>query len=58
MELRIWIHDGWYSVANLQDNPSTNIYVNKIEERIIFKTKAGHYPKLFIASNTEITWNH
>ena len=49
--------DGSYSVSNIQDyfkyifkkhgtitgNPSTMIYVNKIENRIMFKIKTGYY---------------
>ena len=48
--------DGWYSVANIQDyfeyilkkqgenidNPSVKIYVNKIENRIMFRIKNGY----------------
>ena len=29
------------------DNPSIRIYVNKIENRIIFKIKTGYYLELF-----------
>ena len=52
--------DGSYSISNIQDyfdyilkkhsenidNPSIRIYVNKIENRIIFKIKNGYYLKL------------
>ena len=52
--------DGSYSVSDIQDyfkyvlkkhsesvdNPSTRIYVNKIENRITFKIKNGYYLKL------------
>ena len=30
------------------DSPSVRIYVNKIENRIIFKTNAGYYLKLLV----------
>ena len=49
--------DGSYSVSDIQDyfeyiikkhetvtdNPSTTIYVNKIENRITFNIRAGYY---------------
>ena len=52
--------DGSYSISNIQDyfgyifkkhngnvdNPSIRIYVNKIENRITFKTKNGYYLEL------------
>ena len=52
--------DGSYSVSNIQDyfeymlkkhsesvdNPSIRIYVNKIENRIMFKIKSGYYLEL------------
>ena len=51
--------DGSYSVSDIQDyfeynlkkhsesdNPSIRIYVNKIENRITFKIKSGHYLEL------------
>ena len=51
--------DGSYSMSNIQDcfeyilkkhwekaiNPSITIYVNRIENRITFKTKTGYYLK-------------
>ena len=54
------ILDGSYSVSDIQDyfeyiinkhetvadSPSIRIYVNKIENRITFKIKAGHYLEL------------
>ena len=52
--------DGSYSISDIQDyfeyilkkhsetvdNPSIRIYVNKIENRITFKTKRGYYLEL------------
>ena len=45
--------DGSYSISDIQDyfeektdNPSIKIYVNKIENRITFKIKAGYYLEL------------
>ena len=52
--------DGSYSISDIQDyseyilkkhganvdNPSIRIYVNKIENRIIFKIKSGYYLEL------------
>ena len=52
--------DGPYSVSDIQncfeyiikkhvtmtDDPSIRIYINKIENRILFKTKVGYYLKL------------
>ena len=35
----------------ITDNPSIMIYINKIENRIKFKIKAGYY-------HNEITWKH
>ena len=49
--------DGSYSISHVQDyfeyilkkhgekavNPSIKIYINKIENRITFKIKTGHY---------------
>ena len=49
--------DGSYSISDVQDyfeyilkkhgekavNPSIKIYINKIENRIMFKIKIGHY---------------
>ena len=31
------------------DNPSIRIYVNKIENRIIFKIKTGYYLELLVS---------
>ena len=52
--------DGSYSLSDIQDyfeyilkkhgenidNPSTRIYINKIDNRITFKTKTGYYLEL------------
>ena len=52
--------DGSYSISNIQDyfeyilkkhganpvNPSIRIFINKIENRITFKIKAGYYVEL------------
>ena len=52
--------DGSYSIAHIQDyfeyllkkhgektsNPSIRIYINEIENRIMFKVKTGYYLKL------------
>ena len=60
--------DGSYSVSDIQyyfeyilrkhdtvtDNPSILIYVNKIENRITFKTKAGYYLELLMPETTEL----
>ena len=60
--------DGLYSVSDIQDyfeyiikkhervadNPSIRIYVNKIEKRITFKTKAGNYVKLSIPKTMKL----
>ena len=40
------------------NNSSIRIYVNKIENRIIFKIKNGYYLELFNARNNEMTWKH
>ena len=54
--------DGSYSVSDIQDyfeyilkkhetvtdNPSTRIYINKIENRTAFKIKTGYYLNIFI----------
>ena len=40
------------------DNPSIKIYVNKIENRVTFKTKKGHYLELLTTKKNEITWKH
>ena len=47
MEWRVWVTNGSYSVSDSQgilkksepviDNPSVIIYVNKVENRIMFK---------------------
>ena len=66
------IPGGSYSILDIQDyfeyilkkhsenvdNPSIRIYVNKIENRIIFKIKNGYYLELFNARNNEMTWKH
>ena len=36
------------------DNPSLRIYVNKIENRIRFKTKKGYYLKLLITETLKL----
>ena len=36
------------------DNPSIRIYVNKIENRITFKTKAEHYLELFTSETIKL----
>ena len=36
------------------DNPSIKIYVNKIENRITFKIKTGHYLELFTAETMKL----
>ena len=60
--------NGSYSVSDIQvyfknifkkyetvtDNPSIMIYVNKIENRITFKTKAGYYLELLTPETNEI----
>ena len=60
--------DGSYSVSDIQDyfkhilkkhsesvdNPSTRIYVNKIENRITFKIKNGYYLKLLTPETVKL----
>ena len=62
--------DGSYFVSDIQDHfeyilekhkedidkPSVKIYVNKIENRIIFKIKNGY--SLELLTPNEITWKH
>ena len=57
MEWKFELPDGSYSISDVQDyfeyilkkhgekavNPSIKIYINKIENRITFKIKTGHY---------------
>ena len=64
--------DGSYSVSDIQDyfeyilkkhsesvdNPSIRIYVNKIENRTMFKIKNGYYLELFNTRNNENAWKH
>ena len=61
-------HDGWYSVSDIQDyfqyifkkhrenidNPSIQIYVNKIENMITFKIKDGYTLKLLIKETMKL----
>ena len=58
--------DGSYSVSDIQDyfdnilkkhgemadNPSIRIYINKMENRITFKIKTGHYLELLTSTKT------
>ena len=60
--------DGSYVITDIQDyfkyilknhnenvdNPSIRVYVNKIENRIIFKIKNGHYLELLISETTKL----
>ena len=60
--------DGSYSVSDIQDyfeyiikkhetvtdNPSTTIYVNKIENRITFNIRAGYYLELIMPETMEL----
>ena len=53
--------DGSYSVSDIQnhletviDKPSKNIYVNKIENRIIFKIKTGYYVELLMPKTMKL----
>ena len=57
--------NGWYSVSDIQDNfeyilekdrkknvnPSIKTYINKIENRIMFKIKTGYYLELLKQGN-------
>ena len=38
------------------DNTSIMIYVNKIENRILFKIKAGYFLEFLSPETNEITW--
>ena len=38
------------------DNPSIMIHVNKIENRITFKIKAGYYLELLTPETKKFTW--
>ena len=63
--------DGSYSISDIQDyfeyilkkhgedidKPSVQIYVNKIENRVIFKIKNGYSLELNTRDN-ETTWKH
>ena len=40
------------------DNLPNRIYVNKIEDIIIFKNKTGYYLEFFSFLNSEITFKH
>ena len=65
MEWRVSIPNGSYSVSGIQDyfeytiknhervpdNPSIMIYINKIENRIMFKMKTVYYLELLIHCN-------
>ena len=64
--------DGSYSVSDVQNyfkyilkqlgenvkNPSIEIYINKIKDRITFKVKSGYTFELLIKGNNEIIWKH
>ena len=63
--------DGLYSISDNQDyfeyikkkneknidNPLVRIYVNKIENRITFKIKAGYYPELLTREAMKLPGN-
>ena len=63
--------DGSYSVSEIQDyfeyilqkhgektdNPSIRIHVNKIENRITFKTKTGYYLELLTSETMKLLWS-
>ena len=64
------LHDGSYSVSDIQDfeyilknygeninNPSVQIYVNKIENRITFKTKNGYSLELLTPETMKLFKN-
>ena len=40
----------------MADNPPIRIYVNKIENRIIFKTKTWYYLQLLMREMIELFW--
>ena len=60
--------DGSYSISSIQDyfeyilkkhsgnvdNPSIKIYVNKIENKVTFKTKNGYYLELLTPETTKL----
>ena len=60
--------DGSYFVSDIQDyfeyilkkhetvtdNPSIRIYINKIENRFIFKIKTGYYIELLMPETTKL----
>ena len=61
------LHDGWYSVSDIHnyfyivkkhetvtDNPSRMIYINKIQNRITFKTKTEYYLKLLTPETMKV----
>ena len=63
--------DGSYSISDIQDyleyilkkhgekkiNPSIKIYINKIENRITFKIKTGHYLELLTPERRNLLGN-
>ena len=63
--------DGSYSISDIQDyleyilkkhgekkiNPSIKIYINKIENRITFKIKTGHYLELLTPERRKLLGN-
>ena len=63
--------DGSYSISDIQDyleyilkkhgekkiNPSIKIYINKIENRITFKIKTGHYLELLTRERRKLLGN-
>ena len=65
---KLELPDGSYSVSDIQDyfeyiikkhetvtdNPSTTIYVNKIENRITFNIRAGYYLELIMPETMEL----
>ena len=69
---RFDLSDGSYSVSDVQNyfkyilkqlgenvkNPSIEIYINKIKDRITFKVKSGYTFELLIKGNNEIIWKH
>ena len=64
--------DGSYSISDIQDyfeyilktfgekindNPSIRIYVNKVENRILFKIKSGYYLELVTPETRKLLGN-
>ena len=65
MEWRVWITWWiifcirysklfWIHLETVIDKPSKNIYVNKIENRIIFKIKTGYYVELLMPKTLKL----